>query len=73
MNYSEMEKQIAALKKENKSLKRKLAVRDNKIREMERSGPDADLLKANIELANEVHNLKEDIEMMTRKNGEEEF
>lgn len=73
MNYSEMGKQIAALKKENKSLKRKLAVRDNKIREMERSGPDADLLKANIELANEVHNLKEDIEMMTRKNGEEEF
>ena len=48
-------------------------MRDNKIREMERSGPDADLLKANIELANEVHNLKEDIEMMTRKNGEEEF
>lgn len=73
MNYSEMEKQIAVLKKENKSIKRKLAVRDNKIREMERSGPDADLLKANIELANEVHNLKEDIEMMTRKNGEEEF
>lgn len=34
MNYSEMEKQIAALKKENKSLQRKLAVRDNKIREM---------------------------------------
>ena len=73
MNYSEMEKQIAVLKNENKSLKRKLAVRDNKIRVMERSGPDADLLKANIELANEVHNLKEDIEMMTRKNGEEEF
>lgn len=71
MNYSEMEKQIAVLKKENKSLKRKLAVRDNKIREMERSGPDADLLKANIELANEVHNLKEDIEFMIRKNGEE--
>lgn len=71
MNYSEMEKQIAVLKKENKSLKRKLAVRDNKIHEMERSGPDADLLKANIELANEVHNLKEDIEFMTRKNGEE--
>ena len=71
MNYSEMEKQIAALKKENKSLQRKLAVRDNKIREMERSGPDADLLKANIELANEVHNLKEDIEFMIRKNGEE--
>lgn len=71
MNYSEMEKQIAALKKENKSLQRKLAVRDNKIREMERNGPDADLLKANIELANEVHNLKEDIEFMIRKNGEE--
>lgn len=71
MNYSEMEKQIAVLKKENKSLKRKLAVRDNKIREMERGGPDADLLKANIELANEVHNLKEDIEFMIRKNGEE--
>ena len=71
MNYSDMQKLIRKLKEENISLKRKVKVRDNKIREMERSGPDAALLKANIELANEVHNLKEDIEFMIRKNGEE--
>lgn len=71
MNYSDMQKLIRKLKEENISLKRKVKVRDNKIREMERSGPDAALLKANIELANEVHNLKEDIEFMKRKNGEE--
>lgn len=71
MNYSDMQKLIRKLKEENISLKRKVKVRDNKIREMERSGPDAALLKANIDLANEVHNLKEDIEFMKRKNGEE--
>lgn len=71
MNYSDMQKLIRKLKEENISLKRKVKVRDNKIREMERSGPDAALLKANIELANEVHNLKEDIEFMKRKKGEE--
>ena len=71
MNYSDMQKLIRKLKEENISLKRKVKVRDNKIREMERSGPDAALLKANIELANEVHNLKEDIEFMKRKNGGE--
>lgn len=71
MNYSDMQKLIRKLKEENISLKRKVKVRDKKIREMERSGPDAALLRANIELADEVNALKEDIEYMKNKTREE--
>lgn len=73
MNYSEMEKQISALKQEKKSLEKKLERREKRIREMERSGPDADLLRANIQLANEVNDLKSDIEHMRRKSREEAY
>lgn len=71
MKLQQLEKQVAKLKQEKTALEKKLTRRDKTIKEMQRSGPDADLLKANIELANEVHNLKEDIEFMIRKNGEE--
>lgn len=71
MNYSDMQKLIRKLKEENISLKRKVKVRDKKIREMERSGPDAALLRANIELADEVNALKEDMEYMKNKTREE--
>lgn len=73
MNYSDMQKLIRKLKEENISLKRKVKVRDKKIREMERSGPDAALLRANIELADEVNALKEDMEYMKNKTREEAF
>lgn len=54
-----MKKEMSVLKNENKGLKISLKRRDEQIRKIQRSGPDAGLLKANVELMDEVNELKE--------------
>lgn len=64
---------MAKLKQEKTALEKKLTRRDKTIKEMQRSGPDADLLRANIELSDEVKYLKEDLALMKNKTREEAF
>lgn len=73
MNLQQLEKQVAKLKQEKTALEKKLTRRDKTIKEMQRSGPDADLLRANIELSDEVKYLKEDLALMKNKTREEAF
>lgn len=63
LSYENLEKRHALALQEIQSLKNKLKRRDKQIREMQRSGPDADLLKANIALVDEVNELKEKLGM----------
>lgn len=58
-SYQAMQKQIKELKEENKGLKISLKRRDERIKKMHREGPDANLLRANVELMDEVNELKE--------------
>lgn len=73
MKLQQLEKQVAKLKQEKTALEKKLTRRDKTIKEMQRSGPDADLLRANIELSDEVKYLKEDLALMKNKTREEAF
>ena len=73
MKLQQLEKQVAKLKQEKTALEKKLTRRDKTIKEMQRSGPDADLLRANIELSDEVKYLKEDLALMKNKIREEAF
>lgn len=73
MKVQQLEKQVAKLKQEKTALEKKLTRRDKTIKEMQRSGPDADLLRANIELSDEVKYLKEDLALMKNKTREEAF
>lgn len=73
MKLQQLEKQVAKLKQEKTALEKKLTRRDKTTKEMQRSGPDADLLRANIELSDEVKYLKEDLALMKNKIREEAF
>lgn len=59
LSYENLEKRHALALQEIQSLKNKLKRRDKQIREMQKNGPDADLVKANIALVDEVNELKE--------------
>ena len=63
LSYENLERRHAHALQEIQGLKNKLKRRDKQIREMQRSGPDADLLKANIALVDEVNELKEKLGM----------
>lgn len=67
LSYENLEKRHALALQEIQSLKNKLKRRDKQIREMQRSGPDADLLKANIALVDEVNELKEKLGITIRE------
>lgn len=67
LSYENLEKRHALALQEVQSLKNKLKRRDKQIREMQRSGPDADLLKANIALVDEVNELKEKLGITIRE------
>lgn len=65
--YENLEKRHAFALQEIQSLKNKLKRRDKKIRELQKSGPDADLIKANIALVDEVNELKEKLGIPIRE------
>lgn len=63
LSYENLERRHSHALQEIQGLKNKLKRRDKQIREMQRSGPDADLVKANIALVDEVNELKEKLGM----------
>lgn len=63
LSYENLEKRHALALQEIQSLKNKLKRRDKQIREMQKNGPDADLIKANVALVDEVNELKEKLGM----------
>lgn len=65
--YEKLEQRNDFLKVEIQSLKNKLKRRDKQIRDMQKSGPDADLVKANIALLDEVNELKEKLGISIRE------
>lgn len=67
LSYENLEKRHALALQEVQSLKNKLKRRAKQIKEMQRSGPDADLLKANISLVDEVNELKEKLGITIRE------
>ena len=64
--YKQMQAENEMLKKENRNLKDRLKRKSAEIKKIRKSGPDPALLKANVELQDELTDLKEKI-----KNGEE--
>ena len=67
LSYENLEKRHALALQEIQSLKNKLKRRDKQIREMQKNGPDADLIKANVALVDEVNELKEKLGITIRE------
>lgn len=65
--YESLGKKYENALQEIQSLKNKLKRRDRKIKEIQRSGPDADLLKANVALMDENNELKEKLGITVRE------
>lgn len=65
--YQNLEDKYHIVREENQSLKNKLKRRDKQIRDMQKSGPDANLVKANIALLDEVNELKEKLGISIRE------
>lgn len=63
LSYENLERRHALALQEIQSLKNKLKRRDKLIRGIQKNGPDADLIKANVALVDEVNELKEKLGM----------